>query len=57
MHHENDIPVRTIQRWLRHSSLDTTLRYLAGSDDKNAKIRLKVNNSFAGLEKCSSAAD
>jgi integrase/recombinase XerD len=56
MHHENDIPVRTIQRWLRHSSLDTTLRYLAGSDDKNAKTRLKVNNSFAGLENYSSAA-
>jgi integrase len=44
MHHEEGIPVRTIQRWLRHSSLDTTLRYLAGSDDKSAKTRLKVNN-------------
>jgi integrase/recombinase XerD len=49
MHHEGGVPVRTIQRWLRHSSLDTTLRYLAGSDDKSAKTRLKVNNSFAGL--------
>ena len=49
MHHEAGVPVRTIQRWLRHSSLDTTLRYLAGSDDKSAKTRLKVNNSFAGL--------
>ena len=51
MHHEEGIPARTIQRWLRHSSLDTTLRYLAGSDDKSAKTRLKVNNSFAGLGK------
>jgi integrase/recombinase XerD len=48
-HHEGEVSVRTIQRWLRHSSLDTTLRYLAGSDDKSAKTREKVNNSFAGL--------
>lgn len=47
LHHEAGVSVRTIQRWLRHSSLDTTLRYLAGSDDKSAKTRLKVNNSFA----------
>jgi integrase/recombinase XerD len=50
MHHEAGVPARTIQRWLRHSSLDTTLRYLAGGDDKSEKTRLKVNNSFAGLE-------
>jgi integrase len=56
MHHEAGVPVRTIQRWLRHSSLDTTLRYLAGSDDKSAKTRLKVNNSFAGLVNSSLAA-
>jgi integrase len=48
-HHEGEVSVRTIQRWLRHSSLDTTLRYLAGSDDKSPKTRQKVNNSFAGL--------
>lgn len=57
MHPEAGVSVRTIQRWLRHSSLDTTLRYLAGSDDKNAKTRLKVNNSFAGLERTESIAD
>jgi integrase len=56
MHHEADVPVRTIQRWLRHSSLDTTLRYLAGSDDKSAKTRQKVNNSFAELGKSQSIA-
>jgi integrase len=49
MHHEAGVPARTIQRWLRHSSLDTTLRYLAGGDDKSEKTRLKVNNSFAGM--------
>jgi integrase/recombinase XerD len=57
MHHEAGVPARTIQRWLRHSSLDTTLRYLAGSDDKSAKTRLKVNNSFAELEHGSMIAD
>ena len=49
MHHEEGISVRTIQRWLRHSSLDTTLRYLAGSDDKSEKTRTKVNSSFAAI--------
>jgi|SRR5665213_1403289 len=29
MHHEAGVPVRTISRWLRHSDLETTLRYLA----------------------------
>lgn len=56
MHHESGVPARTIQRWLRHSSLDTTLRYLAGGDDKNERTRLKVNNSFAGLKNYSSIA-
>lgn len=49
MHHEAGVPVRTIQRWLRHSSLDTTLRYLAGSDDRSEKTRQMVDNTFAGL--------
>jgi integrase len=38
MHHEAGVAVRTIQRWLRHSSLDTALRYLAGSDDKISRM-------------------
>ena len=50
MHHEAGVPVRTIQRWLRHSSLDTTLRYLAGSDDRSERIRAQVNGTFAGLQ-------
>lgn len=47
MHHEAGVSARTIQRWLRHSDLDTTLRYLAASDDKSAKTREQVNNTFA----------
>jgi integrase/recombinase XerD len=49
MHHEAGVPVRKIQTWLRHSSLDTTLRYLAGSDDKSERTRQQVNATFAGL--------
>ncbi len=49
MHHESGVSARTIQRWLRHSDLDTTLRYLAASDDQSARTREQVNNTFAGL--------
>ena len=50
MHHEAGVPARTIQRWLRHSSLDTTLRYLAASDDRSAKTREQVNKTFSFLQ-------
>ena len=50
MHHEAGVPARTIQRWLRHSSLDTTLRYLAASDDRSAKTREQVNRTFSFLQ-------
>lgn len=49
MHHEAGVSARTIQRWLRHSSLDTTLRYLAGSDDTSERTRAQVNSTFAAL--------
>jgi integrase/recombinase XerD len=49
MHHEGGVSVRTIQRWLRHSDLETTLRYLAGSDDTSERTRQQVNATFAGL--------
>lgn len=47
MHHDNGVPVRTIQRWLRHSSLETTLRYLEAGQNK--KYRAKVNTTFANV--------
>jgi integrase/recombinase XerD len=50
MHHEAGVSVCTIQRWLGHSSLDTTLRYLAGSDDASERTRERVNSTFAGLQ-------
>jgi integrase/recombinase XerD len=48
-HHEAGVSARTIQRWLRHSSLDTTLRYLAGSDDQSEKTRGLVNSTFSAI--------
>ena len=49
LHHEAGVPARTIQKWLRHSSLDTTLRYLASSDDQSERTREQVNNTFAAF--------
>jgi integrase/recombinase XerD len=38
------VPVRTIQRWLRHSDLETTLAYLADEDDE--ELIEMVNQAF-----------
>ncbi|HEY3937329.1 MAG TPA: hypothetical protein VGL97_07850 [Bryobacteraceae bacterium] len=51
MHHEGGlVSVRKIQKWLRHSSLETTLRYLACSEDITPQIRDIVNTTFADLQ-------
>jgi integrase/recombinase XerD len=55
LHHESGISARTIQRWLRHSSLDTTLRYLAASDDQSQRTRELVNSTFATFTRVGSA--
>jgi integrase len=47
LHHDNGVPVRTIQRWLRHSSLETTLRYLEAGQNK--KYRAQVNSTFTKI--------
>jgi len=49
MHHEAGVSVRTIQRWLRHSDLETTPRYLAAADDRSEKTRGLVNSTFAEI--------
>jgi integrase len=49
MHHHNGVSVRSIQKWLRHSSLETTLRYLAGEEDKGPEMRKKINGTFAAF--------
>lgn len=39
MHHEAGVPVATIQRWLGHSDLATTLRYLEIADLRSDRTR------------------
>jgi integrase len=49
LHHANLVPARTIQMWLGHSDLETTLRYLADAELGSEKTRSQVNGSFAGI--------
>lgn len=49
MHAEAGVPAPTIQRWLGHSDLATTLRYLAIADARSEQTRSQVNATFAGL--------
>jgi hypothetical protein len=46
MHHEAGVSARTIQHWLRHSDLETTLKYLAASDHKSEKTREQDPSQF-----------
>jgi integrase/recombinase XerD len=43
-HHLNGVPARTIQAWLGHSDLETTLDYLAAEDIQDERIRELVNS-------------
>jgi integrase len=51
LHHANGVPARTIQLWLGHESLETTLRYLADAEFVSEKTRSQVNGSFAEIER------
>lgn len=47
--HESGISVRTIQQWLGHKKLETTVKYLGIADLKDPKTRAQVDASFAGI--------
>jgi integrase len=45
--HQNGVPVATIQKWLGHADIETTLRYLADVDDHGEKTQARVSSTFA----------
>lgn len=45
--HHKGLPAQTLQRYLRHSHLDTTLKYIADADDDT--IRKTINSTFQGF--------
>jgi integrase/recombinase XerD len=47
IHHESGVSARTLQAWLGHSSLETTLAYLQIADMRSERTRAQVNHSFA----------
>ena len=47
MHHESGVSARTLQAWLGHSDLETTLAYLKVADIRSERTREQVNNTFA----------
>lgn len=42
--HNNGMPAKTVQRYLRHSDLSSTLRYLA--DQPEEQVRATINSTF-----------
>jgi len=51
LHHANGVSARTIQVWLGHTSLETTLRYLCDAELSSERTRKQVNGSFAEIER------
>jgi site-specific recombinase XerD len=49
MHRDAGVDLHSIQRWLRHSSLQTTVLYLAANDDQSPLTRGLVNTTFAAI--------
>lgn len=51
IHHESGVSARTLQAWLGHTSLETTLAYLKVADLRSARTREQVNQSFRFVAK------
>jgi integrase len=49
MHSEAGVSAPTIQKWLGHADLATTLRYLAIADFRSERTRNQVNATFSSL--------
>jgi integrase len=47
MHFEAGVRAHTLRRWLGHSDLDTTLRYLAVADVRSEGVRSQVESTFS----------
>ena len=45
MHLQNNIDLRTVQKWLGHADLESTLRYLKPA--RNSAVRARVDSTFA----------
>ena len=45
-HHEHGVAVRTLQNWLGHSDLATTMAYLKGSDAASERSQAQVARAY-----------
>lgn len=50
MHRDAGVDLHTIKRWLRHSSLEQTVQYLADNEDQSPQVRSLVNSTFSAIE-------
>lgn len=48
---QNGVDIKTVQSWLGHSDMESTLRYLKAAAARAPIVRDKVNATFAGLTK------
>ena len=46
---QNGVDIRTVQTWLGHSDMESTLRYLKAAAARKPIVKEKVNAAFAGL--------